>query len=242
MIAWMTGRTPRFPPPDKALPGGLVAVGGRLDVEWLVEAYRRGIFPWFAPGDPVLWWSPDPRFVLRTDALHVPRSLRKFMRRTGWVVTADRAFDAVVAGCAEAPRPGQGGTWITPEMRRAYSALHRVGMAHSVEVWQGNALVGGLYGVAVGRAFSGESMFHRAANASKLALVVTVEWLRSQGVPLVDCQLYTDNLARFGADAMPRRAFLDEWAALTAEPPLPYRWPWCWTRSTGLWTPEERAL
>jgi len=199
-----------FPPPEAADRSGLLAVGGTLTPRRLVAGYRRGIFPWYAPGQPVLWHSPDPRFVLPPGRLHVPRSLRKTLRRGAFVLRADTAFERVVEACAESPRPGQDGTWITAEMRTAYTALHHLGIAHSVEAWLGQALVGGLYGVALGSVFFGESMFSHVPDASKAAFVTLAQALFADGCRLIDCQVETEHLARFGAEPWPRRRFLRE--------------------------------
>lgn len=198
-----------FPGPEEALPGpeGLMAVGGCLSVPRLLNAYRSGVFPWFSEGEPVLWWSPDPRWVLRPAALRVSRSLRKRLCREEFTVTYDRDFEAVIRACAE-PRAGAEGTWISDDIIGAYLALHRAGYAHSFEAWQSGQLVGGLYGVALGRVFFGESMFHRVTDASKIALVTAVERLTVWGYGLIDCQLYTPHLARFGARALSRRGFV----------------------------------
>jgi leucyl/phenylalanyl-tRNA--protein transferase len=207
-----------FPPPEAADRSGLLAVGGRLTPRRLVAGYRRGIFPWYAPGQPVLWHSPDPRFVLPADKLHVPRSLRKTLRRGQFLLRADTAFARVLQACADTPRPGQDGTWITPEMRAAYEALHRLGIAHSVEAWQGTELVGGLYGVALGSAFFGESMFSHAPDASKAAFATLAGALFSAGCRFIDCQVETEHLARFGAEPWPRRRFLRELAVAIEGP------------------------
>jgi leucyl/phenylalanyl-tRNA--protein transferase len=194
-----------FPDVSDALrhPNGLLAVGGDLSPDRLENAYRRGIFPWFSDGDPILWWSPDPRTVLFPDRLKIPRSLRKRLRRQPFKVTMDRAFGQVIRACA-APRDEHGGTWILPEMVMAYEALHRRGVAHSVEVWQAGGLVGGLYGIAIGRAFFGESMFSRVPDASKAALVHLCERLTHWGFGLIDCQMRTEHLIRLGAVEIPR--------------------------------------
>jgi len=191
--------------------GGLVGFGADLSPATLVDAYRRGIFPWPHPGVPLPWFSPDPRSVLVPDRLRVSRSLRQRLRRCGWESTVDAAFDEVVAACAD--RPGDG-TWITGEMRRAYGRLLSLGWAHSVEVWDGAELVGGLYGVAVGGCFTGESMFHRATDASKVALVDLVDRWREAGGAFVDVQLPTDHLTWLGAADMARADFLSRLAAV----------------------------
>ena len=197
-----------FPPPDYADPSGLIAVGGDLSSERLLEAYRVGIFPWYSEDQPILWWSPDPRFVLELDQLKISRSLGKTLRRRLFHVTFDRVFDEVIAACAAVPREGQSGTWITPEMRDAYSRLHGLGFAHSVEAWFEGKLVGGLYGVSLGKAFFGESMFHRKPDASKVALAILVEKLKSWDFHFIDSQMTTEHMARLGAAEVPRRIFL----------------------------------
>jgi len=202
---------PRFPPVEAATPEGLLAIGGDLSVERLLEAYRHGIFPWYNPGQPILWWSPDPRAVLYPEKLKVSRSLRKTLKRGHLCVTFDTDFRAVMRACA-APRaqyPG-GGTWITDDMVRAYCALHEQGLAHSVEVWEGRVLAGGLYGVALGGVFFGESMFARATDASKVALVALVDRLRRWGYRLIDCQVPSSHLTSLGAEEIPRARFLAE--------------------------------
>jgi leucyl/phenylalanyl-tRNA--protein transferase len=209
-----------FPPPEMADKSGLLAVGGPLTPRRLMAGYRRGIFPWYSTGQPVLWHSPDPRFVLPAGALHVPRSLARTMHREPFVVRADTAFDRVVEGCAEAPRPGQDGTWITSEVRATYGALHTLGAAHSVEAWRGSELVGGLYGVALGSVFFGESMFSRVPDASKVAFATIAHALFSAGCRLIDCQMETAHLSRFGAVAWPRRRFLKELSVAVQEPTL----------------------
>lgn len=197
-----------FPPPELATEDGLVAVGGDVSPERLVLAYAQGIFPWPVRGMPLLWFSPDPRFVLWPEHVHVPRSLRKRIRRGTYDVRVDTAFGDVIRGCAEAPRPGQDGTWITPELERGYQRLHRLGFAHSIEAWREDELVGGLYGVSLGAAFFGESMFSRAPDASKVAFVSLLGNVMHWGFHFVDCQVYTEHLARFGAVEMPRDSFL----------------------------------
>jgi leucyl/phenylalanyl-tRNA--protein transferase len=198
-----------FPDVREALtePDGLLAVGGDLSVARLLNAYRHGIFPWFSAGDPILWWSPDPRTVLRPRGLSVSRSLRKLLRRRAFGVTLDRDFPAVIQACAQ-PRADGGGTWLVPEMISAYRELHLHGIAHSVEVWQDGALAGGLYGVAIGGIFFGESMFTRVDNASKVALVHLCEFLHDHGFALIDCQVLTGHLLRMGAEQIPRTQFV----------------------------------
>ena len=200
----------RFPDPAEAGPDGLVGVGADLKPATLVDAYRQGIFPWPHPGMPLPWFSPDPRGVLPLDGVHVSRSLRQRLRRSGWETSVNRAFDAVIDACAD--RPGEG-TWITREVRNAFRRLHRLGWAHSLEVWEGSTLVGGLYGVLVGGVFTGESMFHRASDASKVALVDLVARLAEAGGALVDVQIATPHLASMGAREVPRARFLELLAA-----------------------------
>jgi leucyl/phenylalanyl-tRNA---protein transferase len=196
-----------FPPVELA-ENGLLAVGGDLSPRRLLLAYSRGIFPWYEEGLPILWHSPDPRMVLEAERLHVPRSLEKAIRSQPYRLTLDRAFRPVVEACASIPRAGQAGTWITPEMLHAYVELHRLGYAHSAEAWSAEELVGGLYGVSLGGAFFGESMFARASNSSKIAFVTLVRYLANAGITLIDCQVYTEHLARFGAEEWPRTRYL----------------------------------
>jgi leucyl/phenylalanyl-tRNA---protein transferase len=196
----------RFPDPSTADGDGLVGLGADLAPETLLYAYRQGLFPWPHPGTPLPWFSPDPRGVISLDGLHTSRSLRQRLRRCGWETTVDAAFEAVVTACAELDRPE--GTWIIPEMRAGYLRLHRLGHAHSLEVWHGDVLVGGLYGVGVGGVFTGESMFHWATDASKVALVDLVDRLGEAGGLLVDVQMVTEHLASLGARPMPRHEFL----------------------------------
>jgi leucyl/phenylalanyl-tRNA---protein transferase len=195
-----------FPPVDHAAKNGLLAIGGDLSPERLLAAYRVGIFPWYNDKEPILWWSPDPRFVLFPDELHVSRSMRQFLKKGIVRITFDQAFREVITSCRRF-RPGQDGTWITLEMRDAYTALHDLGYAHSVEVWREEELVGGLYGVSLGRAFFGESMFSAIPNASKTALITLVSRLKERGFELIDCQVETAHLAGLGARPIPRPAF-----------------------------------
>ena len=185
-----------FPPPEYADPSGLLAVGGDLSSQRLLEAYRLGIFPWYSEDQPILWWSPDPRFVLELDQFQISRSLRKTLRRRIFHVTFDRVFEEVIAACATVPRDDQRGTWITPEMQQAYIDLHGLGYAHSVESWLDGQLVGGLYGVSLGKAFFGESMFHTVTDASKVALVHLVARLKRGGFQLLDAQFLTEHLSQ----------------------------------------------
>lgn len=213
-----------FPSPGLAEPGGLLGVGGDLRPDRLLLGYANGIFPWYSDGQPILWFSPDPRFVLVPETLHVGRSLRKRVRRRDYRITLDTAFEKVIEGCRAAWRPGQSGTWITEDMEAAYIRLHRLGFAHSVEAWKGDELVGGLYGVALGGLYSGESMFATAPDASKVAFVWLAHQLRDWGFRLIDCQVYTDHLARFGAVEIPRDEYLGRIASLVREDGRPGRW------------------
>lgn len=208
MPRWIDRHSDTFPPLESALrsPDGLLALGGDLSAKRLINAYRHGCFPWYSEGQPLMWWSPNPRTVLFPDELHIPRSLRKTMRSNYFQITYDQAFEAVIAACAE-PRCSDHGTWITPDMQAAYCELHRLGHAHSVEVWHQAQLVGGLYGIAMGKLFFGESMFTRMSDASKVGFVTLVQDLLQAGFVLVDCQMPTEHLARFGARNIPRRQF-----------------------------------
>lgn len=208
-----------FPPVEQALdePDGLLAAGADLSTARLLAAYRHGIFPWFNDGDPILWWSPDPRTVLAPRDLHISHSLKKRLSQRRFTVTLDAAFAGVLDACA-APRPGDGGTWLTPAMKAAYRALHRQGFAHSVEVWMDGELAGGIYGVALGRMFFGESMFSRRTDASKIALAMLAAQLGRWGFPWIDCQLETEHLLSLGAAPVPRRVFVTEVARLVGEP------------------------
>ena len=213
-----------FPPPHLAIDEGLLAIGGDLSVERLVMAYSRGIFPWYAEDDPILWWSPDPRMVLYPNEIHVSRSLRKLIRRRPFRLTLDRDFGRVIRACSGARGPDHQGTWIVPEMITAYERLHAAGLAHSVEAWQGGTLAGGLYGVSLGRAFFGESMFTRISNASKVALVQLVTMLGRAGFEMIDCQVTTAHLVRFGAREVPRSRFLKELQHALRRPTLQGVW------------------
>jgi leucyl/phenylalanyl-tRNA--protein transferase len=209
-LPWLSPSDPpeAFPPTSTALkdPSGLLAGGGDLSPQRLLAAYSRGIFPWYSPGEPVLWWAPDPREVIFPERFHASRSLLRTMNRGHLTISHNRAFDAVVGECA-APRARSPGTWISPAMRAAYSALHQLGHAHSVEIWQGNALVGGLYGVRVGQVFCGESMFSRVSDASKLALYALLGGATGTGIALLDCQMASTHLRSLGSCALPRAEF-----------------------------------
>jgi leucyl/phenylalanyl-tRNA---protein transferase len=209
-ITWLSAHTPSdaFPPTTQALdePAGLLAAGGDLAPQRLLAAYRRGIFPWYAPGQPVLWWSPDPRMVLFPDEFHCSRSLRKTLRSGKYQCALNRNFAAVIAACA-APRPKSEGTWITAEMASAYQELHRLGYAHSVEIYRDQRLCGGLYGVQLGGVFFGESMFSQARDTSKMALAHLVAHCKSVQIGLIDCQMPTAHLVSLGARAIARHEF-----------------------------------
>ncbi|MBN1365924.1 MAG: leucyl/phenylalanyl-tRNA--protein transferase [Syntrophaceae bacterium] len=197
-----------FPPPELANESGLLAVGGDLSVERLLLAYSMGIFPWYSDGDPILWWSPDPRLVLIPAEFKISKTLRQTIRKGRYRVTVDEAFEDVIRNCATIRRKGQGNTWITEDMIKAYVRLHKAGHAHSVEAWDGGELAGGLYGIAMGRAFFGESMFAKKTDASKVAFAVYTVALEKNGFELIDCQVTTEHLKRFGAREIPRTEFM----------------------------------
>jgi leucyl/phenylalanyl-tRNA---protein transferase len=230
-LPWLDPGDP-FPDPARAWDArqpapGLLAAGGALDVDSLHRAYSAGIFPWFSEGQPILWWSTDPRMVLVPAEFNLHRSLRKtiarLMGQPGFEVRIDSAFDEVVGACAASPRAGQSGTWIVPQMVRAYCAFHRAGFAHSVETWMGDRLVGGLYCVALGRAVFGESMFTRMPDASKVALAALVAFCRHHGMGLIDCQQNTQHLGSLGARQIPRSEFVARVAQSVKKPPPPWR-------------------
>jgi leucyl/phenylalanyl-tRNA--protein transferase len=224
MIPWLA-ENDHFPPVERALaePNGLLAAGADLSPPRLLDAYRNGIFPWYSEGQPPLWWSPNPRMVLIPAELKLARSLRKRIARRDYEVRTDTAFEAVIRACA-APRAGQEGTWITEDMVAAYTQLHAAGYAHSVETWMGGELAGGLYGVAIGRAFFGESMFTAVPDASKIALAHLVRQLERLGFGMIDCQMRTEHLARFGAREIPRAAFTRKLAELVNYPQTERDW------------------
>jgi len=207
-----------FPAPASALqePNGLLALGGDLAPERLLSAYRQGIFPWYGEGQPMLWWSPDPRMVFQSGHIHLSRRFRRSLRGSHWIVRMDSAFPEVIHACAQTPRPGQRGTWIVAEMQAAYAELHRQGIAHSVEVFSGPRLVGGLYGLAIGRMFFAESMFSGESGGSKIALAALAWRLAEWGWPLIDAQVESTHLERMGARAWPRELFLATIAPLVA--------------------------
>jgi leucyl/phenylalanyl-tRNA---protein transferase len=205
-------------PPVHLAEDGLLALGGDLRPERLILGYTKGIFPWYAENLPILWHSPDPRMVMTTRDLVIQRSLRKQIKRKPYELTMDSAFDRVLEGCSLTPRPGQNGTWLIPEMVDAYNKLHVLGFAHSIEAWQGDELVGGLYGVSLGAAFFGESMFSSAPDASKIAFAATVRQLDAWHIGLIDCQVHTDHLERFGAYEVPRLDYLEMLKVALDEP------------------------
>jgi len=224
MIPWLDAHAP-FPPVSRALeePNGLLAAGGSLSVRRLLDAYRHGIFPWYSDGQPLLWWSPDPRMILEPRAFRLSRSLRKRLWRRDYEVRVDTCYGEVMRACA-APRAGQSGTWITEDMSRAYGKLHALGIAHSVETWIDGTLAGGLYGVALGRVFFGESMFTRATDASKIAFAHLVRQLERWDYGLIDCQMETAHLASLGARPIPRGEFMRKLSDLVNYPVSPGTW------------------
>lgn len=227
-----------FPPPQHALADGLLAVGGDLSVPRLLEAYRNGIFPWFSEGEPILWWSPDPRAVFVPEAFRAQRSLRPLLNRKAFRVTLNADFEGVIRHCSSVPRPGQDGTWIGPQMLDAYIALHRAGHAHSVEAWADDALVGGVYGVAIGSAFYGESMFSLQPNASKVAFAHLMRHLTRHGFPLVDAQVHNAHLERLGAQLWPRHRFLEALEHAVSRPCPEGCWPASGERTALDWSAD----
>ena len=215
---------PIFPPPDYADPSGLLAVGGDLSKERLLEAYRLGIFPWYSDDQPILWWSPDPRLVLDLKDFKISRSLHKTLKKEVFQVTFDHAFAEVIQACAVVPREAQNGTWITAEMQEAYINLHGLGYAHSVESWFAGKLAGGLYGVSLGKSFFGESMFHLKTDASKVALATLVEKLKNWDFHFIDSQMTTEHMVRLGAKELPRRIFLKRLRTALGHPTKRGRW------------------
>jgi leucyl/phenylalanyl-tRNA---protein transferase len=226
-LYWLdpNGPVDTFPDPNLALtePSGLLAVGGDLSPDRLLVAYRQGIFPWYSEGQPILWWSPDPRLVLFPGQLSVARSLRKQLRQKTYQVTLDQDFPGVIRACAR-PRRNAEDTWITPELQSAYTRLHRMGYAHSVEAWEHGKLVGGLYGLSIGRIFFGESMFSLRANASKVALTYLCYQLQRWNFPLIDCQVQSEHLQRLGAQTIPRNDFLRYLEQFSPAPPIQGQW------------------
>jgi leucyl/phenylalanyl-tRNA--protein transferase len=215
---------PVFPPPEQAEPDGLLAVGGDLSAKRLILAYQSGIFPWYEEGQPILWWSPDPRLVLEPEEFRVSKRLAQTIKNGKIKVTFDRDFVSVIQSCATVPRKGQSGTWITPEMQEAYIRLHQLGVAHSVESWLEDELVGGIYGLSLGRCFFGESMFSRRTDASKVAMAFLVQHLKSWGFHLIDAQVTSQHLVSLGAKEIPRAVFLDWLKAALNFPTLKGKW------------------
>ncbi len=223
-LAWLAPGDP-FPPTSQALedPAGLLAAGADLSTSTLLRAYRRGIFPWYSDGQPILWWSPEPRLILFPEHFHASRRLLRSLRQPHWRFSLNTAFERIIEACADTPRRGQGGTWITAEMHDAYCQLHRLGHAHSLEVWHGNEIVGGIYGVRVGRVFFGESMFSHARDASKAAMAMLCRIHDTLQLELLDCQVESAHLLSLGAEVLPRREFEQHLAALTLTDTPP--WP-----------------
>lgn len=213
-----------FPPADHANPDGLLAIGGKLTEDWLLMAYQNGIFPWFSEGDPIMWWSPNPRFILRPEKIKVSKSMRPFLNSEQYSFKLDSDFEQVIEECSSIPRQGQNGTWITTHMKNAYIALHRIGMAHSAEIWKDDQLIGGLYGVSIGRMFFGESMFSKKPNASKLALIKLCKWLSKHGFKIIDCQVYSEHLERMGAEYISREFFVELLREGVDQPSLRGNW------------------
>lgn len=207
-----------FPPVDASSPEGIVCAGGNLSPGLILSAYRQGIFPWYGEGEPILWWSPDPRFALLPETLHIPASSAKLLRRHGFTLSLDKAFGRVIASCAAMSRPGQDGTWILPEMMEAYERLHELGYAHSVEVWQGKALAGGLYGLSLGGAFFGESMFSASSGASRVGFLCLAQMLFKQGFQLIDSQVHTNYVAGMGGVDVSRAVYLARLAGALLQP------------------------
>ncbi len=224
---------PVFPNPEEADPDGLLAIGGDLSPQRLLAAYSSGIFPWYGPDSPILWWSTDPRLVLFPGNLHVPRSLRRVLNQDRFEFTMDTAFDQVVKGCAATPRPEQEGTWLVPDMVDAYQEMHRLGFAHSCEAWLGGELAGGVYGLGLGGVFFAESMFYRVPEASKAALVRLVRALECWGFTIMDCQQTTSHMLRFGAREISRREFLAQLARGLRQSTRRGPWSMPWAAKKG---------
>ena len=224
MSTFFLTREPVFPHPSLADPDGLLAIGGDLSITRLCSAYSKGIFPWYGPGSPILWWCPDPRLLLHPDSIHISRSLRRILSSGRFSISADTAFERVIGYCSAVPRQDWSGTWLVPEMIDAYIKLHQAGVAHSFEAWHGSILAGGIYGVALGKAFFGESMFYLEPNASKVALVHLMRFLKSEGYHFMDCQQTTTHMLRFGAGEVSRKNFLNRLERAVAQKQTPGRW------------------
>ena len=207
MSLWVLNKELSFPPVETAEPDGLLAIGGDLSEKRLLLAYKKGIFPWYS-GDHILWWCPDPRFVLFPEELKVSKSMKQLLKKNEFEFSVNKDFEQVINSCKTITRKGQEGTWITDEVKKAYTLLHKKGFAHSVEVWKDGKLAGGLYGIRLGKVFFGESMFSKESNASKYAFINYVQHLRSEGVQLIDCQVYTEHLESLGARMIPRKEFI----------------------------------
>ena len=216
-----------FPPIEEANEEGILAIGGDLSTERLLLAYASGIFPWFSPGDPIVWWSPDPRFVLYPEKIRVSKSMKQLFKKHFFRVSLDSCFEDVIANCSSIRREGQSGTWITDEMKEAYRKLYELGYAHSVEVWQDDKLVGGLYGVALGKCFFGESMFSKVSNASKYGFITLTQLLKEKDFKIIDCQVYTEHLESLGAEFVERKHFKGELEKALREPNIQGSWS-CW--------------
>ncbi len=224
-VFWLSDKDMSFPHPELANEDGILAIGGDLSVKRLLLAYNQGLFPWYNPEDPILWWCPDPRFVLYPHALKIAKSMRSYFNQRKFEVTFDRNFEEVMRNCKNQVRKGQsGGTWISEEMVQSYSILHAKGYAHSVEVWNGEELVGGLYGVSLGKVFFGESMFSKESNASKVGFITLVKYLIAHDYELIDCQQETAHLKSLGGENISRKAFLEIVNKNQAHPDLPGRW------------------
>lgn len=215
---------PVFPPPENASEEGLLAIGGMLTPEWLVEAYSSGVFPWFNEGDPILWWSVEPRSLLFPKRVHVQKSMKPYLNSNAYRFCLDRNFSKVIEYCAKAPGRGKNHTWLTPEMIDAYEELHRLGLAHSAEIYKDEELVGGLYGVSLGKAFFGESMFSLAKNSSKLSLIKLCRFLHRHDFDFIDCQVHTDHLERMGAQPHSRADYMKMLNAALKKPTLQGKW------------------
>ncbi len=224
MSAFFLTREPVFPHPSLADPDGLLAIGGDLSETRLLMAYSQGIFPWYGPGSPILWWCPEPRLLLYPDQVHIPKSLRRVINSEKFRVSSDTAFEMVIENCSLVTRPGWNGTWLVPEMIEAYIRLHKAGVAHSFETWQGSCLKGGIYGVALGKAFFGESMYYHAPDASKVALVHLMRFLKENGYHFMDCQQTTRHMLRFGAHEVSRNEFLKQLEAAAGEKDKTGKW------------------
>ncbi|MFP4083356.1 MAG: leucyl/phenylalanyl-tRNA--protein transferase [Desulfonatronovibrio sp.] len=224
MSTFFLTRAPVFPHPSQADADGLLAIGGDLGVTRLCNAYARGIFPWYGPGSPILWWSPDPRLVLYPERFHIPGSLKRILNSKKFCISCDTVFEKVIEKCAAVPRKGDSGTWIVPEMIDAYIRLHHAGIAHSFEAWQGSHLAGGIYGVALGKAFFGESMYYQVPDASKTALVHLMRHLKNNGFYFMDCQQTTSHMLRFGAVEVARKSFLKQLETAVSQTDKPGKW------------------